>query len=77
MNSVVNDFNAETTELSFKTTDDVLEAHQVMINQLRSNLLRVGGEIQNIYKMLEQLYNTLEKNKIEMAELNIPKQNSE
>lgn len=68
MNSVVNldqEFN-NLGEIKFNSQEEVLEAHQVMINQLRENVIKLSRQNTQLYALVEKLYKCLETNKIEM-----------
>ena len=70
MNSVVVDnLNSEFDnlgEIKFNSQEEILEAHQIMINQLRDNVIKVARQNTQLYALVEKLYNTLEKNNIEI-----------
>lgn len=70
MNSVVVDnLNSEFNnlgEITFNSQEEILEAHQIMINQLRDNVIKVARQNTQLYALVEKLYNTLEKNNIEI-----------
>ena len=61
MNSVVNDNIDILGEIQFRTKDEVLEGHQIMINQLRTNVIVLGNQTTQLYKLVEKLYDKLEE----------------
>ena len=69
MNSVVNNLNSEFNnlgEITFNSQEEILEAHQVMINQLRDNVIKLARQNTQLYALVEKLYSALEKNNIEI-----------
>ena len=70
MNSVVIDnLNSEfdnSGEIKFNSQEEILEAHQIMINQLRDNVIKLARQNTQLYALVEKLYNALEKNNIEI-----------
>ena len=70
MNSVVIDnLNSEFDnlgEIKFNSQEEILEAHQIMINQLRDNVIKLARQNTQLYALVEKLYNALEKNNIEI-----------
>lgn len=70
MNTVVVDnLNSEFNNLGkikFNSQEEILEAHQVMINQLRDNVIKLARQNTQLYALVEKLYNSLEENNIEI-----------
>ena len=69
INRVVNNMNSEFEtlgEIKFNSQEEILEAHQVMINQLRANVIKLANQNSQLYKLVKKLYNSLEKNNIEI-----------
>ena len=61
-NSVIRDLG----EIKFSSQEDILETHQVMINQLRDNIIKLANQNVQLYSLVEKLYNTLEENDIKI-----------
>lgn len=72
MNRVVENINSEFDDLGeirFNSQEEILEAHQVMINQLRDNIIKLARQNTQLYALVEKLYNTFEANNMEIAGL--------
>ena len=72
MNSVVEGLNSEFNnlgEIRFNSQEEILEAHQIMINQLRDNVIKLARQNTQLYALVEKLYNSLEANNIEIEGL--------
>ena len=65
-NSVINDLG----EIKFSSQDDILEGHQIMINQLRNNIIKIANQNRQLYSLVEKLYNILEENDIKTVSNN-------
>jgi len=65
-NSVIRDLG----EMNFSSQEDILEAHQVMINQLRDNIIKLANQNVQLYALVEKLYNALEENDIKIVSNN-------
>ena len=65
MNRVMN--NEYQMPLKFNTQEDILEAHQIMINQLRENIIKLANKVAEQDELLLGLFGKieLEKQKIE------------
>lgn len=69
MNTVVEDLNSEFDDLGeirFNSQEEILEAHQVMINQLRDNIIILARQNRQLYSLVEKLYNTFEANNMKI-----------
>ena len=69
-NRVVRNMNQEFSDLgkiTFSSQEEILEAHQVMINQLRDNVIKLASQNNKLHKMVTKLYETLEENNIEVS----------
>lgn len=62
-NSVVRDLG----ELKFSSQEDILETHQIMINQLRDNIMKLANQNVQLYSLIEKLYDILEENDIKIV----------
>ena len=62
-NSVIRDLG----EINFSSQEDILEGHQIMINQLRNNVIKLANQNSQLYSLVEKLYNTLEENDIKIS----------
>ena len=65
-NSVIRDLG----EMSFSSQEDILEAHQIMINQLRDNIIKLANQNVQLYSLVEKIYNALEENDIKIVSNN-------
>lgn len=63
MNRRVQNFNINQFEepLKFNSQEDILEAHQLMINQLRDNVLKLANRTQIQDKLIGTLIQKIEK----------------
>ena len=69
-NRVVKNMNKEFSnlgEIKFSSQEEILEAHQVMINQLRENVIKLANQNNKLHKMVNKLYVTLEENNIKIS----------
>lgn len=69
-NRVVKNMNQEFSnlgEITFSSQEEIIEAHQVMINQLRDNVIKLANQNNRLHKMVTKLYETLEENNIEVS----------
>lgn len=62
-NSVIRDLG----EMNFSSQEDILEAHQIMINQLRDNIIKLANQNVQLYSLVEKLYNAFEENDIKIV----------
>ena len=72
MNRVVENINSgfeDLGEIRFNSQEEILEAHQVMINQLRDNIIKLARQNTQLYSLVERLYNSLDANNIEIEGL--------
>ena len=67
MNTVMDNMNSridDLGEINFNSQEEILEAHQIMINQLRTNVIKLARQNVQLYALVEKLYESLEKNNI-------------
>ena len=57
-------------EINFSSQEDILEGHQIMINQLRDNVIKLANQNIQLYSLVEKLYNALEENDIKIVSNN-------
>tara|TARA_B110000114_G_C14840350_1_gene296403 strand:- start:87 stop:311 length:225 start_codon:yes stop_codon:yes gene_type:complete len=51
-------------EISFNSQSDILEAHQIMLNQLRTNVIKLANQNRQLYKLVEKLTGILDENNL-------------